>query len=310
MKRLLSLILILSLVTSAYAQEVIADFSDKSVSVLNEELRKIQKNISNANDAIDAISDADEKAKVSSNDTTAGYLNGKLVAGTNITLTEGNDGGNETLTIASSLTTTTFANRQLFTSSGTFTAPAGVTQVYATIVGAGAGAGGGRAAGGGGGGGGGEAIIRFPITVTPTAEYAITVGAKGTGGAANADGTDGGYSQWVSSTYRALGGSKGAYLGTGGAGGAANVLTGSNNSGNSGGAGGNFYSLAGGSGGTSDAGGGAGGGGSFAGRGGAGGDVNVAGNNGTGYGSGGGGGGGSTPKAGGDGTDGVVLIEW
>jgi hypothetical protein len=37
--------------------------------------------------------------KVSSNDTTYGYLNGKLVAGTNVTLTENNDGGNETLTI-------------------------------------------------------------------------------------------------------------------------------------------------------------------------------------------------------------------
>ena len=43
----------------------------------------------------------DEKAKVSANDTTSGYLNGKLVAGTNITLTEGSDGSNETLTIAS-----------------------------------------------------------------------------------------------------------------------------------------------------------------------------------------------------------------
>lgn len=42
----------------------------------------------------------DGKLLVSSNDTTRGYLNGKLVAGSNITLTEGNDGGNETLTIA------------------------------------------------------------------------------------------------------------------------------------------------------------------------------------------------------------------
>lgn len=41
------------------------------------------------------------KAKVSSNDTTAGYLLGKLVAGSNITLTENNNGGNETITIAS-----------------------------------------------------------------------------------------------------------------------------------------------------------------------------------------------------------------
>lgn len=49
---------------------------------------------------ISAVSDTDEKVKVSSNDTTAGYLNGKLVAGTGITLTENNNGGNETLTIA------------------------------------------------------------------------------------------------------------------------------------------------------------------------------------------------------------------
>jgi len=38
--------------------------------------------------------------KVSSDDTTAGYLNGKLLAGTSISLTEGSPAGNETLTIA------------------------------------------------------------------------------------------------------------------------------------------------------------------------------------------------------------------
>lgn len=38
---------------------------------------------------------------VSSNDTTVGYLNGKLVAGTGITLTENNNGGNETFTLSS-----------------------------------------------------------------------------------------------------------------------------------------------------------------------------------------------------------------
>ena len=43
----------------------------------------------------------DENVKVSANDTTASTLDNKLVAGANITLTENNDGGNETLTIAS-----------------------------------------------------------------------------------------------------------------------------------------------------------------------------------------------------------------
>jgi hypothetical protein len=41
----------------------------------------------------------DEKIKVSADDTTAGYLNGKLVAGAGITLTEGSGGGDETLTV-------------------------------------------------------------------------------------------------------------------------------------------------------------------------------------------------------------------
>lgn len=43
---------------------------------------------------------SDGTVKVSSNDSTGGYLNGKLVAGANVSLTEGSDGGNETLTIA------------------------------------------------------------------------------------------------------------------------------------------------------------------------------------------------------------------
>ena len=44
--------------------------------------------------------DTNDKVSVSANDTTPNYLNGKLVAGTNISLTEGSDGGNETLTAA------------------------------------------------------------------------------------------------------------------------------------------------------------------------------------------------------------------
>jgi len=47
-------------------------------------------------------SGSDELAKVSANDTTAGFLNGKLVAGANITLNEIGDGGNETLSIVAS----------------------------------------------------------------------------------------------------------------------------------------------------------------------------------------------------------------
>jgi hypothetical protein len=44
-----------------------------------------------------------KKVKVSSDDTTGGYLNGKLVAGTGISFTENNGGGDETLTIANTI---------------------------------------------------------------------------------------------------------------------------------------------------------------------------------------------------------------
>jgi len=52
----------------------------------------------------------DETTKVSANDTTNGYLNGKLVAGTGISFTENNDGGNETLTISAALTNPTLSS--------------------------------------------------------------------------------------------------------------------------------------------------------------------------------------------------------
>jgi len=50
--------------------------------------------------ALAAAAGTDTKVRISANDTTSGFANGKLVAGTGITLTENNDGGNETLTIS------------------------------------------------------------------------------------------------------------------------------------------------------------------------------------------------------------------
>lgn len=47
-----------------------------------------------------AAAGVDEKFLVSSNDTTAGFLNGKMVIGDGIEFTENNDGANETLTIS------------------------------------------------------------------------------------------------------------------------------------------------------------------------------------------------------------------
>jgi hypothetical protein len=55
--------------------------------------------IDNLTAPVISASGTDELSKVSSNDTTAGYLNGKLIVGTNTVFTENSDGGNETLTI-------------------------------------------------------------------------------------------------------------------------------------------------------------------------------------------------------------------
>ena len=56
-------------------------------------------NVWNGSAWVAIAADTDVKTLVSSNDTTAGYLNGKLVAGTGISFTENNNGSNETLTI-------------------------------------------------------------------------------------------------------------------------------------------------------------------------------------------------------------------
>ena len=57
-------------------------------------------NVYNGSTWVQITIDTDIKTGVSSNDTTAGYLNGKLVAGEAVTFTENSDGGNETLTVA------------------------------------------------------------------------------------------------------------------------------------------------------------------------------------------------------------------
>ena len=73
--------------------------------------------------------------------------------------------------------------QQIFTSSGTFIAPTGVTTVSVLVV---AGGGGGGAGGpnyrGGGGGGAGGLIFEESYSVTPFEEINVTIGAGGDGG--------------------------------------------------------------------------------------------------------------------------------
>ena len=75
-------------------------------------------------------------------------------------------------TWASTTIQTGFSNVQVFTSSGTFTVPAGITRAKVTVVGGG----GSGAAGVGGGGGGGGTAIEIVTGLTPAGTVTVTVG--------------------------------------------------------------------------------------------------------------------------------------
>ncbi len=135
-----------------------------------------------------------------------------------------------------------------FTSSGSWTAPTGVTSVDYLVVGGG---GGGASASGGGGGGAG-AFRSGTLSVTPGTTYSITVGAGGAGGS-NSVGANGSDSVFSSITSN---GGGGGGTSTGSANG--NASGGGGGNGGSAGAGGT-YGNAGGSGTESQIGGGGGG---------------------------------------------------
>jgi hypothetical protein len=90
-------------------------------------------------------------------------------------------------------TVSSAVGQQLFTSSGTFTVPTGVTSIAVVCVGAGGGGGGsdGDDETGGGGGGGALAYVNN-ITTTPGESLTVTVGTAGGGGAAGGNGSAGG----------------------------------------------------------------------------------------------------------------------
>jgi len=83
---------------------------------------------------------------------------------------------------------------QLFTSTGTFTVPAGITAIKVTVVGGGGG-GATVTSGGyvGGGGGGGGAAITFITGLTPGATITATVGAAGAASSAGGTSSFGAY---------------------------------------------------------------------------------------------------------------------
>jgi len=119
------------------------------------------------------------------------YTNGQLLIGnttgntlTKATLTEGTGititNGTGTITIAASGGSEAQGGRgQVFTTSGTFTIPTGVTAIKATIVGGGGTGGNANATGtgtGAGGGGGGGVAYKFLTSLTPGNTISVTVG--------------------------------------------------------------------------------------------------------------------------------------
>jgi hypothetical protein len=105
-----------------------------------------------------------------------------------------------------------FGNMEVFTSSGTFTVPAGITKVKVTVVGGGGG--GGTTVSGSGGGGGGTAI-KVVTGLTPGGTVTVTVG--GGGALANSGGTSS-FDAFCSATGGSVGGTSGGVGGNGGTG--------------------------------------------------------------------------------------------
>lgn len=245
-------------------------------------------------------------------------FNGGTVDNSNITF----DSNGGTLLVYASTTTTA-----TFTTSGSFTVPAGVTALTVECWGAGGGAAGGGLGGGansGGYGGGGGAYAKVnSLTVTPGNSYAYVVGTGGSGGAPNNLGSSGSASTFDSTSCKANAGAAATIsrVGIGGsavssigdvkfAGGDAGVATGSGGSGggSSAGTGSSGNTSADNTGSGSKAGGAAVTGG---GAGGTGGAANAGGTNGGVPGGGaGGGGGGASAGSGGIGARGQVKVTY
>jgi hypothetical protein len=116
-----------------------------------------------------------------------GTDNVRLAVGTNGQVLTANSSATTGLSWATASNGSGFSNIQVFTSSGTFTVPTGITKVKATVVGGGGGGGGSS----GGGGAAGGASIEIISGLTPGNTVTVTVGTGGAGGAANGS-TNGG----------------------------------------------------------------------------------------------------------------------
>jgi len=208
------------------------------------------------------------------------------------------------LSSVSSTFTTPIA--RVYTSTTTWSKPAGLKYVQVEVCGAGGG-GGGTSGGGGAGGGAGGYSKKIISTGTLSSTETVTIGTAGTGGAGSNAGTSGGTSSFGTTPYLSATGGSG-----GGTGDIASGAPGGNGSNGDlniyGGSGfGGFYDSNGGG----YVGLGGNGGASFFGGGAAGGINNSSGSSAAVYGAGGGGGGAnnlSGSQSGGNGKDGLVIV--
>lgn len=283
------------------ALEVIATAGDEMLPILNESLRRTSRRIRALEDGININTATTGTLTIGRGGTGAALTD---PGADRILFWDDSDGESDWLELGSGLTisgnTLTGSSVEVYASSGTFTAPAGVTRVFVTMV-AGGGGGGRDNADDSGGGGGGGWVLNYPYTVTPGNDYTVTVGAGGTGRTgSNGAGTAGGASSF--DALSVAGGGAGSDIAAGAGGAAVNNLNASGST-----AGGKVVTFAGGDGGISTATNGGGGGGTPVGVGASGGTT--AGNSASAN-TGGGGQAGRSNGNGGDGGSGIVIISF
>jgi len=109
--------------------------------------------------------------------------------------------------------------RFLYSANGTFVTPLGVRIIWLSGAAGGGGGGGGNAGVNGSGGGAGGTVYKYGVQVSPGTSYSITVGAAGSPGGANQNGSAGGNT--VFGSLLTLTGGGGGGMGSGSGGGAA-----------------------------------------------------------------------------------------
>lgn len=161
-----------------------------------------------ANGGTGATTAADARTNLSVPSTTGGGASGTWAI--NISGNAANGGVTSVNGATGAVSVPVGISQQLFLGSGTFVVPAGVTAVYATVIGGGGGGQGGAIGGFIGGSSTSQTVLVTGLT--PGASIPVTVGAGGAGGNSSSNGTTGGTSSF-GSYVSVTGGSGGGIIG-------------------------------------------------------------------------------------------------